>query len=130
MPSKSKPIVLDENCVPRRVMELFNVKWTTMVLESLDLHGGMCRTGELARSLPGCSKKMLTQTLREMETQGLLARKVYPVVPPRVEYSLTPLGKRFVELLDLLYGWAKKNADAVNDLNRRREATKASRKTG
>jgi DNA-binding HxlR family transcriptional regulator len=82
-----KPIILEEDCAPRRVLELFSVKWTTMVLHSLHFNGGTCRTGTLARSLPGCSKKMLTQTLREMERDGLIDRKVYPVVPPMVEYS-------------------------------------------
>ena len=66
------------------------VRWTTMVPHSLHFNGGTCRTGVLARSLPGCSKKMLTQTLREMERDRLIDRKVYPVVPPMVEYSLTP----------------------------------------
>ena len=78
---KFKPVVLDENCRPRRVLELFSVKWTTMVLHSLHYNGGTCRTGVLARSLPGCSKKMLTQTLREMERDRLIDRKVYPVGP-------------------------------------------------
>ena len=64
---KFKPIILDEDCASRRVLELFSVKWTTMVLHSLHFNGGTCRTGVLARSLPGCSKKMLTQTLRETE---------------------------------------------------------------
>jgi len=78
---KFKPIILDEDCAHRRVLELFSVKWTTMVLHSLHFNGGTCRTGALARSLPGCSKKMLTQTLREMERDRLIDRKVYPVVP-------------------------------------------------
>ena len=78
----TSPIVLDEGCAPGRVLELFSVKWTTMVLHSLRFHGGTCRTGELARSLPGCSKKMLTQTLRETERDGLIDRIVFPVVPP------------------------------------------------
>ena len=94
---KFKPVILHEDCAPRRVLELFSVKWTTMVLHSLHFNGGTCRTGTLARSLPGRSKKMLTQTLREMERDGLIDRKVYPVVPPRVEYSLTPMGRLFIE---------------------------------
>jgi len=117
---KPKPIVLDENCAPRRVLELFSVKWTTMVLHALHLHGGTCRTGVLARSLPGCSKKMLTQTLREMERDGLIDRKVFPVVPPMVEYSLTPLGRRFVEPLEMLYDWARRNAEPLQKLTKRR----------
>ncbi len=113
-------ITLDVNCAPRRILELFSSKWTTMVLHSLHYHGGTCRTNELARSLPGCSKKMLTQTLREMERDGLLSREVFPVIPPKVEYSLTTLGKRFVEPLEMLYGWAEANDDAISMLRQRR----------
>ena len=116
-----RPIILDEGCAPRRVLELFSVKWTTMVLHSLHQQGGTCRTGALARSLPGCSKKMLTQTLREMERGGLVDRKVYPVVPPMVEYSLTPLGRLFVEPLEMLYAWAAQNAEALDRLKPRRK---------
>lgn len=118
---KTSPIVLDENCTPRRVLELFCVKWTSMVLHALHLHGTPCRTGVLQRSLPGVSKKMLTQTLREMERDGLIDRKVYPVVPPMVEYSLTPLGQLCVEPLEMLYEWGTRNAEALEKLTKRRK---------
>jgi DNA-binding HxlR family transcriptional regulator len=95
-----------------------------MVLHSLHFNGGTCRTGVLARSLPGCSKKMLTQTLREMERDRLIDRKVYPVVPPRVEYSLTPIGRLFIEPIEMLYAWAAKNDDALSKLRRRRKITR------
>jgi DNA-binding HxlR family transcriptional regulator len=121
MMPKFEPIILDEDCAPRRVLELFSVKWTTIVLHSLHFHGGTCRTGALARSLPGCSKKMLTQTLREMERDGLIDRKIYPVVPPMVEYSLTPMGRLFIEPIEMLYAWAAKNNDALSKLRRRRQ---------
>ncbi|MHC5543676.1 winged helix-turn-helix transcriptional regulator [Singulisphaera rosea] len=124
--SKPRPIVLDEDCAPRRVLELFSVKWTTMVLHALHYHGGTCRTGALARSLPGCSKKMLTQTLREMERDGLIGRKVYPVVPPMVEYSLTAMGQLFIEPLEMLYAWAARNDEALSKLTRRRKKRAAS----
>ena len=124
---KFTPIILDEDCAPRRVLELFSVKWTTMVLHSLHFNGGTCRTGALARSLPGCSKKMLTQTLREMERDRLIDRKVYPVVPPMVEYSLTPMGRLFIEPIEMLYAWAAKNDDALSKLRRRRKKLTASR---
>lgn len=110
----------EEDCAPRRVLELFGSKWTSMVLHALHaLHGGCCRTGELQRSLPGISKKMLTQTLREMERDGLLKRRVFDVVPPRVEYSLTPLGQEFIEPIELLYDWGRRHADALDRLGRR-----------
>ena len=81
-----------EDCAPRRVLELFATKWTSMVLHTLHArHAGCARTGVLQRSLPGISKKMLTQTLRDMEASGLLTRHVAGTVPPAVEYRLTPL---------------------------------------
>jgi DNA-binding HxlR family transcriptional regulator len=109
------------------VLELFGVKWTTVVLHALHFHDGTCRTGALARSLPGCSKKMLTPTLREMERDGLIDRKVYPVVPPMVEYSLTHTGRLFIEPIEMLYAWAAKNDDALAKLRRRRKKHTASR---
>ena len=110
----------EEDCAPRRVMELFSVKWTSMVLHALHtLHGGTCRTGELQRSLPGISKKMLTQTLREMERDGLLSRRVFDVVPPKVEYTLTPLGSEFIEPIEMLYEWGRTHADALARLGQR-----------
>jgi DNA-binding HxlR family transcriptional regulator len=124
---KFEPIILHEDCAHRRVLELFSVKWTTMVLHALHFHGGTCRTGALARSLPGCSKKMLTQTLREMERDGLIDRKIYPVVPPMVEYSLTPMGRLLIEPIEMLYAWAAKNNDALSKLRRRRQKHAASR---
>jgi DNA-binding HxlR family transcriptional regulator len=102
MVSELKLIVLEEDCAPRRVPELFSVKWTTM-------------------------KKMLTQTLREMERDGLIDRKVYPVVPPMVEYSLTPMGRLFIEPIEMLYAWAAKNDEALSKLRRRRKKRTASR---
>lgn len=118
-----KPETHTENCAPRRVLELFNSKWTSMLLHALHaLHGGTCRTGALQRSLPGISKKMLTQTLRAMEADGLVSRRVFEVVPPRVEYSLTPLGREFVEPIELLYAWGAAHAEALDRLGRRAAA--------
>ncbi|WP_338663402.1 helix-turn-helix domain-containing protein [Pararoseomonas sp. SCSIO 73927] len=109
-----------EDCAPRRVLALFTTKWTSMVLHTLHArHGGAARTGVLQRSLPGISKKMLTQTLREMEGSGLLTRHVQGTVPPAVEYRLTALGQRFVEPVELLYAWGRDNPDALDQLGDR-----------
>ena len=109
-----------EDCAPRRVLELFATKWTSMILHTLHArHGGAARTGVLLRSLPGISKKMLTQTLREMEGSGLVSRHVQATIPPAVEYRLTPLGVRFVAPVELLYGWGRDNADALDALGTR-----------
>jgi DNA-binding HxlR family transcriptional regulator len=118
-----------EDCAPRRVLEIFSSKWTSMILHVLDTrHDGCARTGVLQRSLPGISKKMLTQTLRDMEADGLVTRRVYGTVPPAVDYTLTPLGLRFVEPIELLYGWGRANADALDDLAARRNGERAAEK--
>jgi DNA-binding HxlR family transcriptional regulator len=112
-----------EDCAPRGVLSLFATKWTSMVLHTLHArHGGAARTGVLLRSLPGISKKMLTQTLRDMEASGLLTREVQGVMPPAVEYRLTPLGQRFVEPVEALYAWGRDNADALDQLGARTAA--------
>ncbi|MGI3776750.1 MAG: winged helix-turn-helix transcriptional regulator [Janthinobacterium lividum] len=109
-----------EECAPRRVLDLFSSKWTSMVLHTLHtVHGGTCRTGALQRSLGGISAKMLTQALRDMERDGLVSRQVFNVVPPRVEYSLTPLGREFVEPIEMLYAWGRSHADALDRLGAR-----------
>jgi DNA-binding HxlR family transcriptional regulator len=109
-----------EDCAPRRVMELFATKWTSMILHTLHArHAGAARSGVLLRSLPGISKKMLTQSLREMEGSGLVSRHVEDTTPPAVEYRLTPLGARFVGAVELLYAWGRDNADALDALGAR-----------
>ncbi|WP_343611962.1 helix-turn-helix domain-containing protein [Novosphingobium sp.] len=108
-----------EDCAPRRTLDLFGTKWLSMILHTLHVrHGGRARTGVLLRSLPDISKKMLTQTLRDMEERELVIRHVHGTIPPAVEYELTPLGLRFIEPIELLYDWARRNADALDALPR------------
>lgn len=91
-----------------------------MVLHVLHArHGGRCRAGVLHRSIPGISRKMLTQTLRDMETSGLIDRNAQATVPPAVDYGLTALGQRFVEPIELLYDWGRRNGDALDALRPR-----------
>jgi DNA-binding HxlR family transcriptional regulator len=117
-----------EDCAPRRVLDLFATKWTSMILHVLYArHDGLCRAGVLHRSIPGISRKMLTQTLRDMETSGLIKRHLHATVPPAADYRLTALGSRFVEPIELLYDWGRRNADALDALqprptSRRRDA--------
>jgi len=100
-------------------MGLFSVKWVSLVLHALDRWpGGRCRTGELQRALPGISKKMLVQTLRDVEARGLVARHVFNVVPPKVEYELTPLGKTFAGAVEMLYRWGEDHQQAWMNLKR------------
>nr|WP_025829425.1 helix-turn-helix domain-containing protein [Acetobacter persici] len=95
-----------EDCAPRRVLRLFSGKWTTMLLHTLHLLGGASRPGRLRRSVPGLSKKMMTQTLRELEQAGLVSRHVQQIMPPSVEYRLTSAGQIFIEPIEMLYTWA------------------------
>ena len=87
-------------------------KWTLLVLEELEDHG-TCRFTELARRVPGISQKMLTQTLRAMERDGLVTRTVHPVVPPKVEYRLTALGHSLGEAFCGVWHWAGANLESV-----------------
>lgn len=105
------PNVLNAQCPTRKVLDLIADKWTTLVIHLLA--GGTYRYGELHRVIDGISQKMLTQTLRELESNGLVFRKVYPEVPPRTEYSLTPLGLTLIEPLNALCLWAENNLGAL-----------------
>lgn len=115
---QEQPFVFNETCTPRRVLELFSTKWTSMVLYALKC--GRLRTGQLQRCLPGISKKMLTQTLRELEADGLIERTVYPEVPPRVEYNLTDTGALFIEPIEMLYDWGRRHENLLGSLKLRR----------
>lgn len=87
-------------------------KWTLLVLEELE-DNGTCRFTELSRLVPGISQKMLTQTLRAMERDGLVRRTVHPVIPPKVEYELTDLGHSLGEAFCGVWHWAGENLDRV-----------------
>ena len=86
-------------------------KWTALVVYAL-VHGPK-RHGELRRTIEGISQKMLTQTLKNLEADGLVTRTVFPTVPVTVEYALTPLGESLAPALDALRRWAEENIEAV-----------------
>jgi DNA-binding HxlR family transcriptional regulator len=88
-------------------------KWTMLVLEVLGEHGTV-RFTRLGTLVGGISQKMLTQTLRHMERDGLVRRTTYPVVPPRVEYALTPLGECLGEAFCEVWVWAERHLDEVH----------------
>src|SRR5712672_203512 len=98
-----KITVYDENYPSRRLLQVIGDKWKPIVL--FILGEGTKRYGEIQRRLPDISKKMLTQTLRALEDGGLIKRKVYAEVPPKVEYALTPLGRTFLEPVTGLCRW-------------------------
>ncbi|MHB8845011.1 MAG: winged helix-turn-helix transcriptional regulator [Nitrospirota bacterium] len=94
------------NCPAEIAISMLGSKWKLLILR--ELFKGMRRFGELARSVPGISQKMLTQQLRQMEEDGLVSRKIYPEVPPRVEYSLTGIGESLKPVLDAMHKWGTK----------------------
>ncbi|MDX2184768.1 MAG: helix-turn-helix domain-containing protein [Gemmatimonadaceae bacterium] len=91
----------------RDVLESIADKWTFVVLDALD--DGTMRFSELQRAVGGVSQKVLTQTLREMERNGFVVRTVYPEVPPRVEYALSPMGLALNEAICALWRWTGEN---------------------
>ncbi len=97
--------VLNPNCPSRQVLSRIADKWSSLVI--LVLSEGTHRYSELQRRIGGVSQKMLTQTLRSLEADGLVQRKVHPVVPPMVEYTLTPLGRSLEEPLSAVRRWAE-----------------------
>src|SRR6266481_1417540 len=97
----------DSRYPARQVLQIIADTWTPIVL--FCMRGRTRRFNELQRSIPDVSKKMLTQTLRKLERRGLLNRLVHPVVPPHVDYSLTPAGNKFAEAVALLCEWAEQN---------------------
>ena len=108
-----QPDIFQANCLSRHVLELIADQWTPLVIYALE--DGTMRFGQLLKRIDGISKKMLTQTLRAMERNGLVKRVVYPVVPPVVEYSLTPLGQTLIEAANALRVWAYAHLQEVAD---------------
>lgn len=104
--------VFDERYPARRVLALIGDKWSPIILYCLSI--GTRRFGELQRSIPDISKKMLVQVLRTLEADGLVDRKVHPVVPPHTEYSLTPLGRIVHEPIGMLCAWAVDHQDVLD----------------
>ena len=92
-------------CPVETTLTMISDKWKVLILR--DLLTGTKRFGELKKSLTGVSQKVLTSQLREMEENGLVERKAYPEVPPRVEYTLTDLGYSLKPVLDSLWNWGE-----------------------
>lgn len=93
------------SCPVETTLALIGNKWKVLILR--DLMPGAKRFGELQRSIGRVSQKVLTSNLREMESDGLVNRKVYAEVPPRVEYSLTELGQSLKPILDSMWAWGE-----------------------
>lgn len=99
--------IFDTNCAAHQVLEHIANKWTVLIVYALIQ--GKKRYNELKQQIIGVSPKMLVQNLRNLERCGLIEREVFPTVPPKVEYSLTPLGASLVEPLAILGEWAHRH---------------------
>src|SRR5205085_5112151 len=103
----SSASVMDAQCTSRLVLNRIADKWTAIIIQLLAQQ--TMRYAELRRAIGGISQKMLTQTLRSLERDGLVLRKVHPVVPPKVEYSLTRLGRTLIDPLHALCRWSERH---------------------
>ncbi|WP_282940505.1 helix-turn-helix domain-containing protein [Paenibacillus sp. RC67] len=94
-------------CGYSKVLDIISNKWTALIIYAME--NGSIRYGEMLRRIEGVSKKMLTQTLRKLERDGLVQRHITPSVPPMVEYSLTPLGETLLQPMRELRQWGREN---------------------
>lgn len=108
--------LFDPACPTRQLLDRIGGKWTSMAVKVLgDEHPGEVRFAELQRRMPGISKKMLAQTLRQLERDSLVARRIEPTSPPRVHYSLTELGVSLTGPMAALRDWAEVNMPRIDE---------------
>jgi DNA-binding HxlR family transcriptional regulator len=103
--------VFDSNCPTRQVLDCIADKWTVLIIRRLA--DGTLRFAQLRRAVDGISQKVLTNTLRSLERDGIVTRKIYASVPPKVEYSLTNLGRSLCNLVEGICTWAEANIEQV-----------------
>lgn len=104
--------LMNEKCPARQILSSIGDKWSILILILLDTKGTV-RFNELAKYLKDISSKVLSQTLKSLENDGLVHRTVYPEVPPRVEYNLTELSKTLLPHILSLSDWALENMDEI-----------------
>lgn len=112
MQKKEEKNSIIEFCPVRNVIARFGNKWAFLVLLIINEHK-VIRFNELCRQIPDVSSRVLSGTLRTLETDGLISRKVYPVVPPKVEYSLTEIGDSLIPHIMQLTEWAQANMKQI-----------------
>jgi DNA-binding HxlR family transcriptional regulator len=112
-----------EDCLARDVLDRVGDKWTVQVIHLLG--PGTMRFSELRRSVDGISQRMLTVTLRGLERDGLVVRQVFAEVPPRVEYTLTPLGESLLDVVGALVEWSAGHTSAIAEARRRYDKVNA-----
>ncbi|MCK0473891.1 helix-turn-helix domain-containing protein [Halalkalibacter sp. APA_J-10(15)] len=95
-----------EGCPVESTLQIISGKWKSVILYRLIKHK-VCRFSELQRYMPGCSRRMLSLQLNELEADNIISKKVYPVIPPKTEYSLTELGKTLTPLIAEMNKWGE-----------------------
>jgi DNA-binding HxlR family transcriptional regulator len=105
--------VFDNNCPTRQVLDRIADKWTVLIIRRLS--DGTLRFAQIRRAVDGISQKVLTKTLRGLERDGIVTRRIYASVPPRVEYSLTDLGRSLSDMVGCICGWAEANIEKVQE---------------
>ncbi len=115
-----------DDCPVRNVLARFGDKWSLLIIKLLG-RGGVMRFNELHKAIDDISQKMLTVTLRTLEADGLVSRTVFPEVPPRVEYAITPLGESLIPHIEGLAKWAHEN---MGEIMRRRGGVGEIARTG
>jgi DNA-binding HxlR family transcriptional regulator len=109
------------DCPIMAAMSMISDKWKVLIIYKLC--GGKMRFNELMRSLQGVTQRVLTHQLRQLEADGLVSRRIYPEVPPRVEYSLTHLGNTLVPVLQQLENWAREHSGELLSARKRAKET-------
>jgi DNA-binding HxlR family transcriptional regulator len=112
--------MLGEDCPVRRLLRFVGHKWSPVILYCLST--GTWRFGDLQRTIPDISKKMLVQVLRELEADGLVLRTLHPGKPPATDYRLTEAGRRLHEPVALLCRWAEQNGEFLEQIEQARPA--------
>ncbi|MDQ0451033.1 DNA-binding HxlR family transcriptional regulator [Brevundimonas nasdae] len=107
----------EDRALAREMIDRIGDKWTLLIIATLGQSEQM-RFTELRDSIEGVSQKMLTKTLRQLERDGLISRKVYPVVPPKVEYRLTPLGHSLLALVTGICSWVSTHLPEIEEARR------------
>jgi len=109
--------LFSERCPSREVLEHLTSRWGALIMVALSR--GTRRFSELRREIRGINERMLALTLRRLESDGLVARESFPVVPPHVEYSLTPMGREAAERVGGLFDWIEENLPRILDARTR-----------
>ncbi len=112
MKKKLLIIDIDKNCPVRNVLDRIGDKWSILIISLLGSNGTL-RFSEINNFIGNISQKMLTVTLKTLEADGLVSRKIYPQIPPKVEYKLTDLGKSLLPAIATLTEWAAVNMPAI-----------------